>query len=354
MKVLALTKYGDRAASTRQRLLQFRPFFQQEGITVDYLPLLDNQYVKQLSDGGNVSPFRIFAAYSSRILALLSRRDFDVLWIHYEIFPYVFGLAERMATLPKRPIVYDFDDAIFHQYDQHSNRLVRLFLGRKLEPLLQRVSACSCGNEYLRAYAQQFCPRSVVIPTVVDTSIYLPVTPSRADCGPVTIGWIGSPSTWAHAKPLIPLLRQLAAEMELRIRVVGAGSAVEHSPEVGFIEWSEENEVCELQKMDIGIMPLPDEPWARGKCGYKLIQYMACGVPVVASPVGVNTEIVRHGENGFLASTDKEWLESLTRLAADPDLCRALGTAGRARIESEFSLKVQAPRMVELLKSVAS
>lgn len=190
------------------------------------------------------------------------------------------------------------------------------------------------------------------MPTVVDTTVFKPaIAPDR---GAVTIGWIGSPSTWPQLKPDVPLLQQLRTSLGFNIRVVGAGPVPEKYPEIEFIDWSEENEVSELQKMDIEIMPLPDEPWVRGKCGYKLIQYMACGLPVVASPVGVNAEIVRHGKNAFLASTEKEWIESLTRMVGEPDLRQAMGTAGRARIESEFSLKVQAPRMVELLRSVVA
>jgi glycosyltransferase involved in cell wall biosynthesis len=118
--------------------------------------------------------------------------------------------------------------------------------------------------------------------------------------------------------------------------------------------WSEADEVRSLKGLDIGIMPLPDEPWTRGKCGYKLIQYMASGLPVVASPVGVNGDIVRHGENGFLASTEREWNEALSRLIADPDLRRRMGALGRRRVEREFSLKVQAPRLERLVRSVAA
>ena len=352
MKILALMKYGDRAASTRQRLRQYCERLDAHDISVEFEPLLDNTYVENLALGRKVDRLRLLSAYWSRIQLLLTRHHFDLIWLHCEAFPYLPGFMERLVFYAGKPVVYDFDDAIFHQYDNHRNIFVRAMLGGKLKPLLRRVSASSCGNAYLKAYAERFCDNSEILPTVVDTNLYRPA-PECTRGGPVTIGWIGSPSTWLQLKPIVPLLLRLREKFDLHIRVVGAGCVEEHFPEVDFIDWSEENEVFELQKMDIGIMPLPDEPWARGKCGYKLIQYMACGLPVVASPVGVNAEIVSHGENGFLASTEEEWHESLTRLAADPDLRRAMGVAGRARIESEFSLKVQAPRMVELLKSVA-
>lgn len=139
------------------------------------------------------------------------------------------------------------------------------------------------------------------------------------------------------------------------MRVIGAGkvAANDRFDQLDIIEWTEESEAAELQAMDIGLMPLPDEPWARGKCGYKLIQYMACGLPVVASPVGVNCEIVAHGENGFLADTPDAWCDALTRLVLDPALRRRMGAVGRKRAVADYSLRSQAPRLVELFRFLA-
>lgn len=353
MKILALVKYGERAASTRQRLLQFKTYLGDRGIDFTYSPLLGDDYVRTLATSEKFSWLRIAGSYLRRAWMLISFRNYDVLWIHYELFPYLGGFAERLAFVAGKPVVYDFDDATFHQYNHHTSPLVRHLLARKLEPLLRQVSACSCGNAYLKAYAVQYCSRSTIIPTVVDTTVFVPKLHSQPSSGKVVIGWIGSPTTWTYVVSLVPVLRQLVDEMDVVIRIVGAGANAAGIAEFEFVEWSEETEVSELQKMDIGIMPLPDEPWARGKCGYKLIQYMACGLPVVASPVGVNTEIVIHGENGFLATNDEEWRDSLVRLSTDPELCRAMGAAGRAKIEAEFSLKVHAPRLVELLNLVS-
>ncbi|HEU0098288.1 MAG TPA: glycosyltransferase family 4 protein [Allosphingosinicella sp.] len=354
MKVLAFLKYGTLAASTRQRLVQYEPSLAEAGIEVEYLPLLDNEHLRRLAAGRRASPAASARRYLDRMYQLLTRRDFDLLWVHCELFPYLPGLFERLAAATGKPIVFDYDDAIFHMYDASGNRVVRALLGRKLEPLLKRASLCCCGNRYLLDYASRFSPDTMLLPTVVDTRIYLPAE-ARAPSAPVTIGWIGSPSTWPYVRPLLPLLRELAETRGVRTRIVGAGPGARDDafPGLDLVEWSEAGEVDEVRAMDIGIMPLPDDIWARGKCGYKLIQYMACALPVVASPVGVNCEIIAPGANGFLAGGEEEWRDALLRLIGDAGLRRAYGTAGRARVEALYSLQVHAPRLVEALQSLA-
>ncbi|MEO7826436.1 MAG: glycosyltransferase family 4 protein, partial [Allosphingosinicella sp.] len=224
----------------------------------------------------------------------------------------------------------------------------------KLEPLLRGAAAACVGNAYLQGYAARFCERTMILPTVVDTAVYGAAAVPRP-LRPVTIGWIGSPSTWPYMRPILPLLRALAQSRGIRVRVVGAGPAAcaDAFPGLDLVEWSEETEVDEVRAMDIGVMPLPDDIWAQGKCGYKLIQYMACALPAVASPVGINCEIVAPGENGFLPTNEPEWRDALLRLIDDTALRQAFGTAGRRRVEERYSLAVHAPRFIQLLKSVA-
>lgn len=354
MKVLAFLKYGTLAASTRQRLVQYEPCLAGAGIEVEHLPLLDNDHIRRLAAGRRASPTETAARYSKRIYQLLTRRDFDVLWVHCELFPYLPGVFERLAAATGKPIVFDYDDAIFHMYDASGNRVVRALLGKKLQPLLTHAALCCCGNRYLLDYASRFSPNTMLLPTIVDTEVYRPVEP-RQPSEPVTIGWIGSPSTWPYLRPLLPLLRELAETRGVRVRVIGAGpgARADAFPGLDLIEWSEESEVEEVRAMDVGIMPLPDDIWAKGKCGYKLIQYMACALPVVASPVGVNCEIVAPGGNGFLAGGEGEWRDALVRLIDDAALRRTFGAAGRLRAEERYSLMVHAPRLVEALQALA-
>ena len=163
------------------------------------------------------------------------------------------------------------------------------------------------------------------------------------------IGWVGSPSTWQFVEPVLPVLQRICGRLGAEFAVIGAGD-VKCFPGSFVKPWSQENEVQDLQNLDIGIMPLPDAPWAHGKCGYKLIQYMACGLPTVASPVGVNSAIVAHGQSGYCATNASEWEDYLTRLISDFALRKRMGTSGRQIVESRYSLKVQAPRLEQLIR----
>jgi glycosyltransferase involved in cell wall biosynthesis len=352
MRILAFPKYGDLAASTRQRLLQYVPYLREHGVDVDCLPLHGNDYMRALARGQSGSKTAIAKAYAERMVQLLRRRDFDLLWVYAELFPYLPGAFERLVRASGKPIIFDYDDAIFHMYDAHRRPLVRRLLGRKLVPLLRAASACTCGNAYLHAYASQYCSRSIILPTVVDTDAYRPSSVAGAGNPPLTVGWIGSPSTWTYVEPLLPMLRELLPRFGARLLVVGAGPKAGDLSWIDAREWSQEREITDIQHMDIGIMPVPDEPWARGKCGYKLIQYMACGLPTVASPVGVNGEIVLDGTTGLVASDLSEWKKGLERLLKDAALRRSMGAAGRRRVENEYSLKVHAPRLLDLLRSL--
>lgn len=348
MRMIAFMKYGQKAASTRQRLLQYIPHLQEAGIEVDWIALIGDDQINQTGKLSSLVP--LSRAYLKRILLLLRAQKYDLIWIHKELFPYTPGWFEAMIGRIGRPIVYDFDDAIFHNYDLNRRRIVRRLLGRRTEALLRLASAASCGNAYLQRYAIQFCLTSVIIPTVVDTDDYRPRANVAGDGAPI-IGWIGSFSTWQYVEPLVPMLEELVAQGRAQVRIVGAGVPPAAYPAFEIVDWSEEAEIADVQRMDIGIMPLTDDPWSRGKCGYKLIQYMACGLPVVASPVGVNVDLVQPGVNGMLADTVDAWRESLCRLLDDAELRIAYGKAGRDRVERDYSLKAHAPRFIALLKT---
>lgn len=348
-RILALPKYDTMAASMRQRLGQYVSHLQAAGCDVDIVPFFDNAYIGMLNRREKAGAGTIARAYVRRLSALRRAGDFDLIWLAYETFPYLPSFAERLVFAAGKPVVLDFDDAIFHQYDDHRLALARHLLGGKLQPLMAGATICAAGNAYLADYAKRFCGDVRILPTVVDTSRYAPVE-GRTAGGPVTIGWIGTPSTWRYVEPLVPALQALASRPDVAVRIVGAGRLA--SPPVGieFVDWSEEREIADIQSMDIGIMPVPDEPWSRGKCGYKLIQYGACDLPVVASPVGVNAEIVEEGVNGFYATTPTDFAAALERLIGDPALRDCMGQAGRVRVEERYSLAVHAPRFVQIVQ----
>lgn len=349
MHLLALAKYGPRAASTRQRLLQYAPFLHRHGVEIELRPLLDDVYLAALMRGASAGRAHVARAYAGRLADLARVRGHDAVWVQYELFPYLPAIDGLLARLAGRPILYDIDDAIFHMYDAHPSRVVRHLLRNKLRPLVRRAAICLCGNEYLADYVTAAGGRAVVVPTVVDTNHFHPAPP-RAD-RPLTVGWIGSPSTWRYVEPLLPTLLPAMARLGARFRVVGAGPAARGITGIDAAEWNEAQEVADLQSMDIGLMPVPDQPWARGKCGYKLIQYMACGVPGIASPVGVNSTIVDHGGDGFLARTEADWVDALDQLARNPDLRARMGEKGRAKVIARYSLQSQQPVVLDAFRA---
>jgi glycosyltransferase involved in cell wall biosynthesis len=354
--MLALTRYTRLAASSRQRLLLFLPDLATGGIETTVAPLLDDAHMEGLAAGARAGPLAAIRAYARRLSHLRRLREYELVWIQYELFPYLPGFVEQLGGwLGGRsgvPFVVDYDDAIFLTYDRHSNPIVRGILGGKLEPLVSRASAVTVGNAYLGAWAERLNPRVCLLPTVVDTAHYRVV--ERPDGAPPVVGWIGSPSTWPYVADILPAIRPVLERHGARMLVVGAGPGAEGIAGVETRRWAEERESDDVAAMDVGIMPVPDTPWGQGKCGYKLIQYMTGARAVVASPVGVNGSIVEDGETGFLAGDADAWRDRLDRLLADPALRRRMGQAGRVRAEAHYSRAAIAPRLVSLLREVGS
>jgi glycosyltransferase involved in cell wall biosynthesis len=345
---LVFSKYDTLAASTRQRFVQAIPYLNAQGIEIEIHPLFDNAYLETLFTKGGRNRAAILRGYAKRFLKLLQYGDYDFMWVHCELFPYLPGIFERMVSLSGKPVIFDYDDAIFHQYDAHQNLLVRSILGTKLAPLLRRADVAFCGNAYLQDYAKRYCSRTEIIPTTVDADAYTPCAEMTRTALP-TLGWIGSPSTWKYGAALSAMLTSFVAAQKLSVLIIGANHAADHALPFEFRTWSEAREIDDIRDMDIGIMPIPDAPWARGKCGYKLIQYMACGIPVIASPVGVNSEIVQHGVNGFLAATDAEWKAAIEQLVGDSFLRKRMGEAGRKTVEERYSIQRYGPHMAALI-----
>ena len=260
----------------------------------------------------------------------------------------------ELALLPKNiPLVVDYDDAVFHRYDQHRLSFLRKLLGQKIDAVMRRADIVTVGNDYLAERAKQAGAQRVErLPTVVDAKRYAVV--NKEEALPVIIGWIGQPSTAGYLAQLAPVLKKIIAKHSVRVVAIGPKPTQFQQLPIEVKPWAEETEAADIAQFDIGIMPVSDDLWEKGKCGYKLIQYMACGKPVVATPVGVNREIVRQGVNGFLANTEAEWFEALDALCVDAVLRKRMGDEGRKIMEQNYSLQVAAPRLAELLRSAVS
>lgn len=352
MNVLLLSRYGRLGASSRIRSYQYLPHLESQGIHVTVAPFFEDKYIENLYAGRGRGLDLVLEAYLRRLRAVFQSAKFDLVWVEYETFPWMPACFELLLSILHTPYVVDFDDAVFHRYDLHPNYFVRMFLGRKIDHVMRRAAAVIVGNDYLLARARRAGAKSVVyLPSVVDLKRYAEVKEVNNDV--FTIGWIGSPATVRYLQLIQPSLFELCKGGNARLIVAGGANVEIEGVPVVRRPWSEETEVAEIRAFDVGIMPLPDEPWERGKCGYKLIQYMACGRPVVASPVGANLKIVEDGVSGFLAATPSEWVRALTALREDRLLRERMGRAGRRRVETEFSLQVTAPRLVDLLRTVA-
>ena len=354
MRILLLARYSRRGASSRIRCYQYLDFLQNAGIEVTEAPLLDDRYLERLYAGHPPRLTSLVAAYWRRIAALRRRRRFDLIWTQYELLPWLPDVVEAGLAGSATPIVVDYDDAQFHRYDQHANPIVRRILGRKLDRVMRRAAVVVVGNRYLAERAVAAGARDVrVLPSAVDLARYGQVeVPSRRDV--FTIGWIGSPTTAPYLRAVSGALQEVADRIPTRIVLVGAGPVALPGLRVELRPWSEATEVAELRTFDVGIMPLTDGTWERGKCGFKLIQYMAVGRPVVASPVGFNTELVQPGQTGLLAASRDEWREALLSLAASPGAATCMGLAGRTLVEAEYSTQAVAPRLIEALAAAGS
>lgn len=333
--------------------MQYRRWLEDAGFEVEYSTLLDDRYLQKLYCGEKtLADFVTY--YHKRFLRLRQKPRPGLIWVEYEALPWLPWMLERALLPASVPIVSDYDDAVFHRYDQHRLAPIRLLLGRKIDRVMKRSQLVTAGNAYLADRARHAGGGNIkVVPTVVDLSCYSARFASLSTSS-MRVGWIGTPNTWhAFGKTLFTEINDTLAAHDARFCAVGAQLEAGRVGNLEFIAWGEDTEVDAIQSMDIGIMPLTDTPWARGKCGYKLIQYMACGLPVVASPVGVNSDIVEHGVNGFLATTDAEWNEAITTLLRDPSLRHRMGQAGRKKVEEQYSLQVWGPRVGSLLRDVA-
>lgn len=355
MKVLLLSRYGNLGASSRVRTYQYIPYLKEEGIDVTITPLFNNDYIESLYKKGTKKISIVLSSYFRRLFDLTKIRKYDLLWVEKELFPMLPAWVEEIIAKLKIPYIVDYDDAIFHNYDLNKNPIIRVLLRNKIDRVMKNASVVIVGNDYLAERAKKAGARRIeYLPSVVDLNRY-----KLKEWGTDTynnetfnVGWIGSPATSKYLFHIYQPLKKFVKNKNARLILVGSGKINLPDIPLEIREWNEEKEVKDIQDFDVGIMPLPDKPWERGKCGYKLIQYMACGVPIVGSPVGVNSKIIIDGVNGFRASTDDEWIYAFEKLYSSAELRKQMGLKGRKMVEEAYSLQVTAPRLIKIFKSI--
>jgi glycosyltransferase involved in cell wall biosynthesis len=361
IRVLALSPIPEEGAGCRFRIAQFVPYLASAGFDVKVQSLFTPEFFRLVYKRGHYLQKAItFAGLSLKRLASLgSTAGYDVIFIYREMFPIGPAIVEALLARRRRPpIVFDFDDAIFLPSVSEANRLIAaLKQPRKVSSIISHSSHVIAGNEYLADYARRYNNAVTVIPTSVDTDRFAPADPAvraASSNGAPIVGWIGSPTTGLYIRGLSNVLRRVAGRHGFVLRLSGAGDGLEiPGVTVRNEPWALDREVALFNTCDVGVYPLPDDEWAKGKCGFKAIEFMACGVPVVAAAVGVNREIIDDGVNGFLASSEDEWVDKIGRLLSDPELRRRFAVAGRRTIETRYSLHVNAPTLASTLRAVA-
>ena len=355
MRLLAIVPHlYDTVPGQRFRFEQWEPFLKHEGITVTFVPFEDKRLHHIVHQRGNANlKIRLtLRAFARRLRLLRSVRQYDAVLVYREVAPFGPPLLEQKIHDSGVPMLFDFDDAIFFPPAGSANKYANwLRKPSKIRTICRLASHVIAGNQYLADYAREVNDQVSIVPTTIDMKAYQRDS-SVAAADPVAVGWSGSFSTVQYLDDLRPALQRLSQKEKFQLRVIGTPNYSLEGVQTEARAWRSASEVTDLQRLDIGVMPLPDNKWARGKCGLKALQYMALSIPTIVSPVGVNSKIICDGENGFLANSEDEWIEKLTQLVRSPDLRRRIGEAGRKTVEEEYSATKQAPRVLEILRSV--
>jgi glycosyltransferase involved in cell wall biosynthesis len=319
------------------------------GIDLQVLHLLGDDYLHQRFSGGKFPLRAVMMSGLRRLSDLWRQNEYDMVILYCELFPLLPSWVERV--LIQKPYIYDLDDAFYLKYRTGRLGLARPLLGTKFDALIGGAAAIHAGNDVLAQYAKQFNTKTQYLPTVVDTSRYQPRTGDHND-KVFTVGWIGSPSTAPYLSELAAPLTIIGQESSVRFVVVGGKAPLVPNVTVVELDWNEDTELALICSFDVGVMPLPDDDWARGKCAFKLIQYMACGLPVIASPVGANVALV-NSRCGLMASTPFEWANALRTLRDHPEMRKGMGRAGRERVVSHYSLQQNLPILANTISEIA-
>ena len=352
VNVLGLALYGSNAASTRIRLSQYIPGFSSKNIHMDINSLLDNHYLENLYSKKKIPFITVTLSYFKRILILIFKRKYQIYIVHCELFPFFPYFLEKF--LLGKNYIYDFDDAFYLKYLSGKYSFLKIFLGKKFEKIITNASYVSAGSKALYEYASQFNKNVILLPSVVDTNNFSPTRnweeKRYSHRNPLVLGWIGSPSTEKYLNILIKPLSNLGKKIPIKFLVVGGSCPDIPNVHIEELAWDEGSEVKHINLMDIGLMPLQDDEWSRGKCGFKLVQYLSCKIPVIASNVGANNEIVDR-RCGFLVSNEDGWVRFINKLYNDSRLIRSMGSFGRNRILEHYSLKANLPKFISIILS---
>lgn len=356
MKVLFLTQTPQIGAAARYRAYQFIDYLKSKDIVCTVSPGISQWAVRNLVRRGNV--WDRIRAYSQpficRTLDLLRIKRYDVVFLQRDILIHFPPLFEWLISQLNKNLIFDFDDALYAQTAKNKYSLFYCLRGKnKIPTILKMAKYVIAGNNQLKEYALRYNKRVEVIPTSIDTDRCHPKVSYLLSGSPV-IGWMGRPGSLYYLQQIKGVFPKLSQRYDFSLKVVGARDIAIEEVKVISKDWKLEEEIDDLQSFDIGIMPLTEDKWSQGKSAAKLLQYMAMGIPVICSAVGTNSDIVKDGKNGFLARTEGEWIEKLSLLIENQALREKLGRSGRVDVEKYYSVKANAPKLLNVLKAVGN
>lgn len=343
MKIAILTPYPFAVApSQRFRHEHYLDFLEEQNITYEIFSFFDSetfailykpkQYLKKISG--------VFSGFYRRFKFLFNSKKFDYIYIHREASPIGPPFFEFvLSKILKKKIIYDFDDAIWHSNTSSANKIIASFkFHQKVQNICSWSYKVSVGNEYLKTFASNYNQNVEIIPTVVDMQkTHKGVQNQKVE--KVNLGWTGTHSTLKYLDELVSVLQELEKKYDFNFIVISDKGPELPLKSLVFLPWNKTTEIEDLLKFHVGLMPLTQEKWAEGKCGFKAIQYMSLGIPAIVSPVGVNSKIVIHGINGFVASTKQEWLESIETLIQNEALRIEFGKKSILQIRENYSVE---------------
>ena len=335
--------YPNRAPGQRFRFEQYFSYLEKHGYECHLSNLIDEESDKFFYSSGNTSKKLsvILSAFKKRLNDALNAKNYAAIFVFREVFMMRTFILENLFCQHADKLMFDFDDSVWLPNVSKANEKFVFIKSHNVVPKL--ISHCKlivAGNPYLKEYASQYNKNITIIPTTIDVNEYVRKLVPK-DETKVCIGWSGSVTTIQHFKTALPFLRELKIKYGDKIcfQVIGDKNYVDEELGIKGVAWKKENELEELSKIDIGIMPLPDDQWAKGKCALKGLQYMALEIPTIMSPVGVNVDVIKDGVNGYLATDENEWLKKLELLINDATLRKQIGAAGRKTVVDEYSIE---------------
>ncbi len=358
-KVLYIAPHrANRAPSQRFRFEQYIDFLKENGYDYTFSNLLSAQQDKMFyGDGNTIKKFLLLLQkFFYRLNDVIKARNYDLVFIQREAYFLGPAFFEFLLSKIKTPLIFDFDDSIWLPNVSNANKKFNILKNYgKTAKIIKYADMIFAGNAYLANYAGNYNKNIKIIPTTIDTDEYVNIF-DKKDKNKVVIGWSGSITTIQHFEYALPFLREIKNKYgdKVEIKVIGDGSYINNELNIKGLPWIKEDEIKELSSMDIGIMPLPNNEWASGKCGLKGIQYMALQIPTIMSPVGVNTEIIEDGVNGFLCTKDAEWEQRISQLIESPELRKQIGEKGRRTIVERYSVQSQKLRYLKYFDELTS